>query len=301
MLQLRTSPVLAEDISDMAEELRTSHHPTPAPSRCTFRDLCCLHPKKKKKGIKSKRGIKTQHREAVSSRSLLRTKSSAHRGTGGRAPRQRRDAQLTGSKTRRRLFLFKTKKKKQTKTRPQGDGETAAAANRCPSGPAARGGGPEGGGSRREGRCVCVCGETRPCEAERALRRGQALDESILPVVGGRGCEERSHLSRSVSAKLTKSCQFCIELKAVLSSTRKPRLLRCGAAGSGLSAFPLFPPLHSPVLRWYAPGAVAAVLPAPPPERCIAVAMALCGRSLLLRPSPRPSTRRPRAAEAFVR
>lgn len=259
-----------------------------------------MHPKKKKKGIKSKRGIKTQRREAVSSRSLLRTKSSAHRGTGGRAPRQRRDAQLTGSKTRRRLFLFKTKKKKQTKTRPQGDGETAAAANRCPSGPAARGGGTGGGGVDGRGG-VCVCGETRPCEAERALRRGQALDESILPVVGGRGCEERSHLSRSVSAKLTKSCQFCIELKAVLSSTRKPRLLRCGAAGSGLSAFPLFPPLHSPVLRWYAPGAVAAVLPAPPPERCIAVAMALCGRSLLLRPSPRPSTRRPRAAEAFVR
>lgn len=45
---------------------------------------------------------------------------------------------------------------------------------------------------------------------------------------------------------------------------------------------------------------MAAVLPAPPPERCIAVAMALCGRSALLRPSPRPAARRPRAAEAFV-
>lgn len=30
-----------------------------------------------------------------------------------------------------------------------------------------------------------VCGETRPCEAERALRRGRALDESILSMGGG--------------------------------------------------------------------------------------------------------------------
>lgn len=33
-----------------------------------------------------------------------------------------------------------------------------------------------------------MCGETRPCEPERALRRGWALDESILPM--GVGEEE---------------------------------------------------------------------------------------------------------------